>query len=174
MFSSTAGTQIPYTAIEVEYGTENLHNRIVVSTPTGTVTAEDSTSQASFGYLSRDFPTLLSTDAQATSLANYLLGQYKNPTFRIRRLGVMVNDLTTAQRAEVVGLDLGDRVRVTFTPNNIGTAIVKDLTVEQIDHDLEPLGAATQVHRMVLGLSERVTAFVLNLDTLDGPAPLGF
>jgi len=174
MFSSTAGTQIPYTAIEVEYGTEQLHNRVVVTTPTGTVTTGDATSQGAYGLLSRDFPTLLSTDAQATDLADFLLARYKDPTFRIRKLGVMVNDLTTAQQAEVVGLDLGDRVRVTFTPNNVGSAIVKDLTVEQIDHDLEPLGVTTQVHRMVLGLSEAVSAFTLDVDTLDSSSPYGF
>lgn len=174
LFSSTAGTQIPYTAIEVEYGTEQLHNRVVVTTPTGTVTTGDATSQGAYGLLSRDFPTLLSTDAQATDLADFLLARYKDPTFRIRKLGVMVNDLTTAQQAEVVGLDLGDRVRVTFTPNNVGSAIVKDLTVEQIDHDLEPLGVTTQVHRMVLGLSEAVSAFTLDVDTLDSSSPYGF
>ena len=170
-----AGTGIAYTSIELEYGTEQLHNRIVVTTPGGTSTANDTTSQGEYGLIARNVDTLLSTTAQAGDLAGYLLARYKDPRVRIRRLGVMVSALEPGEQQALAALDLGSRVEVTFTPNGIPPAIVKDLTVDLIEHTLQPRDATTLVHTMNLTVSDlQTTAFTLDVDVLDGPAVLGF
>lgn len=171
---NAAGTGIPYTTIEVEYGTELLHNNIVVTFPGGTSTVSDQDSIDQYTRDSLDVGTLLSTSAQASDLANFLLTKYKQPVFRIRKLDVMVSAQTDGVQQALAAVELGDRVRVEFTPNSVPPEIVKDLTVDLIEHTLEPRSSVTVLHRMVLGLSETPTAFTLDVDTLDSSSPYGF
>jgi len=176
-FTDVVGSGIPYTSIDVEYGTEQLHNLIRVTYPSGTSVAEDATSQGAYGVVTRDFPTLLSSSAQGEDMAGFLLGKYKDPTLRVRKLGVMLSGLAAADKASVLGLDLGDVVRVVFTPNKVGPAIDRVLVVDGISHDIEPRAATSEVHRMMLTLSATETAFILDdssFGVLDGSNGYGF
>lgn len=176
-FTDVIGSGIPYTSIEVEYGTEQLHNRIRVTYPSGTSVAEDATSQGAYGVVTRDFQTLLSSSTQGDDMAGFLLGKYKDPTLRVRKLGIMLSALAPADKASVLGLDLGDVVRVVFTPNKVGSAINRMLVVDGISHDIEPRAATSEVHRMMLTLSATETAFILDdssFGVLDGSNGYGF
>ena len=176
-FTDVIGSGIPYTSIEVEYGTEQLHNRIRVTYPSGTSVAEDATSQGAYGVVTRDFQTLLSSSTQGDDMAGFLLGKYKDPRLRVRKLGIMLSALAPADKASVLGLDLGDVVRVVFTPNKVGSAINRVLVVDGISHDIEPRAATSEVHRMMLTLSATETAFILDdssFGVLDGSNGYGF
>jgi hypothetical protein len=156
------GTGIPYQGIDVLYGTEELYTNVVVTrsngtAAVGTATAADATSQAAYGINTLAVETLLSSDAQATDLAQYLLGKYQTPTYRVDALDVILEGMTSTQAGQVCGLELADVVKVTFTPNRIGTAIQQFALVDGIEHRINP-----NAHTIRLTLSATEVGFVLD------------
>jgi hypothetical protein len=156
------GTGIPYQGIDVLYGTEELYTNVVVTrsngtAAVGTATAADATSQAAYGINTLAVETLLSSDAQATDLAQYLLGKYQTPTYRVDALDVILEGMTSTQAGQVLGLELADVVKVTFTPNRIGTAIQQFALVDGIEHRINP-----NAHTIRLTLSATEVGFVLD------------
>jgi hypothetical protein len=64
---------------------------------------------------------------------------------RIKELEFEMNALPNTQQATVLDLELGDGVRVIFTPNGIGDPINRELAVEGIEHDTNPRGHIARV-----------------------------
>lgn len=158
------GSGIPYTAISASYGSEELRNRITVTVLNGgTATAEDATSVTDYGgidYAIRD--TLLADATQAQSLADELLNRYSVPRLRIDGVEVVLNDLTSAQVTEIIGLELGDLVRIIFTPSGIGNALDQFAQLDEIAHTIDP-----GVHRVRLSFSNgQPQALVLDSPTM--------
>lgn len=156
------GAGIPYQGIDVLYGTEELYTATVVTrnngtAAVGTASASNATAQAAYGITTLNVETLLSTDAQATELANYLLGKYQAPTYRVDALDVILEGMTSSQAGQVLGLELADVVKVTFTPNSIGDAIVQYALVDGIEHNITP-----NAHHVRLTLSATEVGFVLD------------
>lgn len=137
---SDAGTAIPYQDITVDYGTELLYNRVTVARSGGTVqTAVDSASQSDYGIVSLDLNGLLSnSDASANAIANFLIGKYSQPELRFATMTVQLAGLGTADQTTVLGVELGDIVRVEYQPNQIGSRIVKDVQVIGLRHAASP------------------------------------
>jgi hypothetical protein len=130
------GTGIPFTALDVEYGSENLYNVITVTSPYGTAIASDSLSQTNYGISALDVSSLVSTQAQAESLADFLLKRYKNPEYRFRAVTVNVDSLTDVQRAAILSMELGAIAQVKFTPNGISPGLDVYNLVIRIDHSV--------------------------------------
>ena len=156
------GTGIPYQGIDVLYGTEELYTNVIVTrsngtATVGTATAADATSQAAYGINTLAVETLLSSDAQATDLAQYLLGKYQTPTYRVDALDVILEGMTSTQAGQILSLELADVVKVTFTPNRIGTAIQQFALVDGIEHRINP-----NAHTIRLTLSATEVGFVLD------------
>jgi hypothetical protein len=59
--------------------------------------------------------------------------------------------------SQLLDLELGDAVRVVFTPNGIGDPISRYVAIDSIEHDIRPTD-----HRMVFGLSQTIGAFILD------------
>ena len=142
------GTGIPFVDVQVVYGSELLYNFIQVERNNGgTATASDSDSQNSYGVIALVQSNLLmSTDAQAQDLADYLLGKYSEPEYRFERLTVVLEDLTPAQQASILSLEIGDISEIKFTPNQTGTQIDKYASIIAIEHDIRPMS-----HRITYG-----------------------
>jgi hypothetical protein len=132
------GTGIPFTNIEIEYGTEFLFTRVEVEWTGGVVTAEDVSASENYGLTTYRQKTLLGTLEDAEDFALFLVERYRNPTVRIKGLQVQVNTLTAAQQEAIVDLDLGKIVFVRFTPNGIGEPIFRELAVDGIEHVITP------------------------------------
>lgn len=130
------GTGIPFSGINVVYGSELLYNRVVVTRVGGTPqTAEDIDSQNSYGISSLNLDNLLFTnDSDALALAQYLVGQYSEPEYRFDSVTIQMSELTTAQQNALLTLELTDQVRIKFTPNKIGSPIVKYAGITGIEH----------------------------------------
>jgi hypothetical protein len=145
---SDDGTGIPFVELGVVYGSELLYNRIIVSRLNGgTAIADDTDSQNAYGISVLEVENILvATDSDATSLASYLLGQYSEPEYRFETLGVALEDLSDANTATVLGVELGDVVQIKFTPNGVGTQIDKYARVIAVDHSI-----VTGSHRLVFG-----------------------
>ncbi len=124
--AGTAGS-VPFAAVEIDYGTELLFNRVSVdATGFNKQTVEDAVSIDSYGVKSLSIAALpLASETQALDLANYLLGLYSQPVTRFASVTVNLHGLTTAQQKLMLPLDIGTVIRVTYTPNKVSTAIDK-------------------------------------------------
>jgi len=130
------GTGIPFSNISVVYGSELLYNRVVVTRNGGNPqTSEDIDSQAAYGISTLNLDGLLfDNDGDALELANFLVGQYSEPEYRFDSLTVQMSELSTVQQNQLLALELTDQVRIKFTPNNIGSQIVKYAEITGIEH----------------------------------------
>jgi len=145
------GTGIPYSGIQVVYGSELLYNEVVVSNVGGgTATASDLTSQGEYGIRNLSLTDLLgANDQQSIDLAVKYADLYSEPEYRVERLDVQLHDLEPAEQETVLDLEIGSVCKVEFTPNGIGDPIERFLTVISIKHDVNP-----EIHVTRLGFQE--------------------
>lgn len=151
------GTAIPYTAITIEYGTEQLYNSISLTRLNGgTAVAVGTASQTEYGIaeLSKT-GYLLDSDDDLDELAAYLLGLYEEPVYRINGLSLVMDGLSADQRRQVAALDVASQVQVTFSPP-VGPDIVQFATVDRVSHSMSPA-----IHTVSLQLSQAQPAFIL-------------
>lgn len=134
------GTGIKYGQMRVVFGTEQLHNEVVVSSViTGnTAVALDSESISEYGLLNLTLTDLLmDTDEQATDLAIFLASKYSQPEYRFESVDIQFSNLTPAEQQQILGLELGDVCKVTFTPGNVPPAIVRYAEIIGIQHEVD-------------------------------------
>jgi hypothetical protein len=156
------GQGVPFQDIAISYGIEEMRNRVTVTLADegGTATAINSASVVEYGPI--DFglsDSLVSDVGQAQQLADYLVNTFGEPQVRVDSLAVNLAGLNSQQTGRVLGLELGDVVRVLFTPSGIGDQIEQVAVVDSIEHSIQP-----QQHTIRFGLSEARIGF-----TLDSP-----
>lgn len=156
------GTALPYVGIGVDYGSEMLVNSASVTWMAGTAVAgtavsSDATSQAAYGVKAATYDTLLGSEADAQDLADWIVARRKDPQFRIKNLTVNLDGLTAAEQDSVLGLELGGVCRVEFTPNAVGSAVVRYATVDAIEHSATPAR-----HDVTFTLSQTLAGLILN------------
>ena len=135
---SDDGTGVPFSNIQVVYGSELLYNYVQIERNNGgTAIVSDSDSINTYGQQALIKPNLLmNSDADALSLANYLLSRYSEPEYRFETLTVQLEALSSGDQADVLGIEIGDVAEIKFTPNNVGTQINKYASIIRIDHDI--------------------------------------
>jgi hypothetical protein len=146
------GTGIRYTDLAVMYGSENLANEIVVSSKitTTTVTANDTDSQGAYGIFNLTLTDLLTAfDSELENLATFLARRFSQPDYKFDSLNVRLNNLNLTQQNQLLNLELGDVVKVSFTPSSIPPAIVKYAEIIRIQQTVDVSGE----HIINLGLS---------------------
>jgi hypothetical protein len=122
---SDDGTAVNYQAISAIYGSELLYNNSVVTSGTGTATASDATSIQIYGQRDLEQATYLDSDFQLQLLADYLVTRYADPEFRFEAVSVNLDDVTDAQRIDIMNTELAEVVKVVFTPSGIPPAVVQ-------------------------------------------------
>jgi hypothetical protein len=123
----------------------------------GTAVATDATAVAAYGVMEQTYDTLLGSSADAANLGAWLVGQYAQPQYRVDSIGVNLAGLTSAQVNQVLALELGDNVLVTWTPNAMGSAISQYASIDSIEHQASP-----RAHTVTLTMSESTAAFILD------------
>ena len=120
-------TAIPFTDVNIVYGSENLYNRIVLENDEvipDTGFAEDLESQALYGVRSYDKSGLLvQNPADLQFLSDYLLARFSQPQYRFETVTVSLDNIETAQQNLVLDLEIGDIVQVKFLPSQVPPAI---------------------------------------------------
>jgi hypothetical protein len=175
VFSDVAGSGIPFAPAEVEYGSEQLYNQVTVTSPNGVATANGALSQTRYGILERDVETLLSTQTQVEDYADFLVGRYDEPEYRFARIAVDMDNLTSAQKAEMFALDMGSVIQINFTPNGLGDPIQRYGLVISLGHNVSP-----DDHMMTIGVGSLQTSLFVIGDPEFGtigegaPGVLGF
>jgi len=135
------GTGTPYRSVFVDFTTESVLNRVTVQRTGGTAqTATDTTSIGLYFTQAETITnSLLSTDAQALTLANYLLNGSPSPRFS--GVTTFFGSLTTGQKNAVAAVEIGDTISVkrTFTSGSPLT-VTEELAVEGIEHRVDTRG----------------------------------
>jgi len=145
------GTGVPYSAIQVVYGSELLYNEVVISNVGGgTATASDLDSQGTYGIRNLSITDLLgASDEQSVELALDLAQQYSQPEFRVENLVIDVHALEAADQNRVLGIEIGDVCEIIFRPNDIGDPLERFGRVIALKEDITP-----EVHIVRLGFQE--------------------
>ena len=131
------GSGIPYQSMQVVYGSELLYNEVVVSSSVtaATAIAVDEDSQTAYGVANLTLSDLpLATDQELVDTAVFLASKYSTPEYRFEQIEVLLDDLTESEQNQILDLEIGDVVRIKFTPNNIPPAISKVAQVISISH----------------------------------------
>jgi len=132
------GTGIPYTLVSVIFGTELLFNEVTTTNSTQSATAINSTSVNLYGKRDLDRATFLSDLTQLENLSEFLSQRFADPEFRFEVLEIDLSNLETAEREEMIGLELGDVVEVKFTPSGIPPAIERFGRVISLSSNFQP------------------------------------
>ena len=170
------GTGYPYRAVNVDFESDKIVNLVFVTTINDhTGTAEDTASQAKYFVQSEALTdTFLNSDADAETLAAYLLNGEPEPTFNVVTVGFP--EMTDAQRDTIATADIGDTIAITktFVNGATTTTLTQELAVEGLRHEITVRGG----HETTFYTSPTTIVFELLLDdatygTLDGSNVLG-
>ena len=153
---------IPYRDIAVVWGTEEMKNSVSITytsggSVAGTAIADDTTAQAAYGIMDASYATILSSPVEASALASWLVGLYAQPQYRVDSLTVRLEAISAANKASVLDLELGDVVKVEFTPSGIGAVVSQIVSIDQISHEI-----SIDSHDVTFTLSEALAAFILD------------
>jgi hypothetical protein len=135
------GTGVPYMQMTNNYGDELLYNYIALDSPAGSPqTASDPTSIALYQAQQYSKLDLLnSTTAELDSMADYLLGRYKNPVVRFTGVETQLAALDSTDQDACLSVDLTDIVSVTkgFTAGS-PSSITQTLITSGVIHEIRP------------------------------------
>lgn len=161
------GSGIPYQGMQVVYGSELLYNDVVLTTYAGaTAIAGNTNSQQTYGVLTLSQSNLLmSTTTAAEELAAWYSKLYADPEFRFESVNVVMNDLTVDQQNEILDLELGDSVKIVFTPGNPAKApaIEKYAEIIRLDHTVDSIK-----HTVSIGFATLDFAYLVLDDSVFG------
>lgn len=157
------GSGIPFTLTAVNYGSELLYNQAIVVSNAGTATADNDRSQTAYGVTSVELDTLVSTQGQLQNLADFLVQKFGDPEYRFETIRVNLDTVGSANKATCLGLEIGDIINITFTPNNIGSPIQQYGQIIRINHEIE-----TSRHDMFISVSSLDWTFLVLDDSVFG------
>lgn len=114
-------------------------NEVTVTSPTipSGVVAGDDTTQAVYGVQARSIETIARSPRDAESVGRYLVLKYAEPQLRADTWTVKPERKPVVW-STVLGLELGDRVIVERTPQNVGDQIQIPLYLEYIQEKVTP------------------------------------
>lgn len=130
---------LSYQSMKIVYGTELLYNQAIITRNGGIAqTANNSTSQQTYGVRVISESTLHNDDTDAARIAAWWVAMYSAPEFRFESIDVSLNDATFAEQSQILGLNIGELAQITFTPNGIPPAITKYAKLIGINHNADP------------------------------------
>lgn len=137
-FAKNGTGGVPFRNLDVNYGSERLFNTVAIGRLNGaTAISVSQESVQQFGARSLQFSDLLFVDdAQAQNLADFYANFYAFPEYRFAALEVDLTQINADQTEDVLAIELGDTVKISFTPNNIPPEIVRFVQVIGIDHEI--------------------------------------
>lgn len=144
-WATLAATGIPtspidFTERDLKVASESdlIVNKVNV-TRTGGVkqTASDADSEAAYGPSDLSYSDLpLASDTLSLNLAQFILGQKKDPAVRIRSVTIAPRR-SAAIMTEALSRRLMDRIAVGFTPAGGGSAVLQECFIIGIEHEID-------------------------------------
>lgn len=129
-------TQVgPDTAVQVDLA--RVVNDLTVSRPAGaTYRVHDAASVAAYGQRSATETLYAATDDALRLAAEWRVLRYSQPAPRIPAISINLLPMTADEAAAVLGLEIGDRVRVTSMPASTPGGTTVDLVVEGMEEQV--------------------------------------
>lgn len=161
------GTGIGYNNMVINYGSEDLVNEVVASSiiTTNETIATAPDSKQEYGIFNNTYTDLLlSTDEQVETFATTILAKNNQPVYRFKEITIRLNDLSAADSAAVLNLELGDFVSVTFTPSKVPPAITRYAQIIRLNHSADVSGE----HTVTFGLDTLNFTYLVLDDTIFG------
>jgi len=135
---SSEGDGVPFTEIEVVYGSELLYNRVEITNIEDFVVTGDSVnSQTAYGIVTLSRNNFLADVTEAAIAVVTLLNRYDEPEYRFERILVDITDLPALQQAQLLGSELTNVARIKFQPNNVGAVIDRYAQIIGIKHSID-------------------------------------
>ena len=157
------GTDTAYSGLSIDFSTDQVINRATVERVGGTAQSDSNATSIALYQTQAVSKTgsFLSSDAQALTLAEYLLSP--DPEARFSDVQVNFAALTTLQKNAVAILEIGDTIQITRNFSSGSPAsIVSELPVEGLEHSIDPRSG----HKMRIYTSPTVIVYELILDDL--------
>jgi hypothetical protein len=134
------GTGVGYSNLLNEFGDELLFNEVLVSSPAGVADAFRQDSIDQYGLSTLSYTDVLNDSVIGLQdLADRFLEQYQFPQVRFTGLSVELAGLSSGDRADVLGLDLGDLVTVKRTfASGLPLSVTQQLFVSGVRHRISP------------------------------------
>ena len=162
VFSDTGNT--PYDNIVVEFDQQTVINNANVTLESGGALQNASDASSISEYFTQTkaiTDSLLSTNAQALTLASYLLNPLPEPRFT--SVSTTFASLTDVQKTALAPIEIGDTVSATKSfASGSPLAVQQNLAVEGIDHVID----VNTGHRMTLWTSPTVIVYAFVLDDI--------
>jgi len=168
---SDDGADVSFSAGGYTQEVDDVLNAVTVSLVSGSSSeATNSSSITTYGRKSETVNTLLPNLDLALSMAQGVVLQRKDVLTRIRPVEPAI-ELTAANWATVLGLEIGDRVRLEMTPSRTGSQLQQSATVEgiSIEAHLSHTRASFEASPI-----PTVSWFVVGTSTVGGAAVLAF
>jgi hypothetical protein len=171
---SDDGADAGYETLGFEYTELDVQNDITVTTPTYTTNSRNSTSITAVGRQSETVATLLTNSQLSADMAAGLVYQRKDPSYRSAPIRCNPG-ATPSLWAAILGLELGDRIRLEVTPAGVGSQHVEVMTVEQISWRLVGrVDVEMQWEITVQGSPVHTGFFMIDSSSVDGPDFVGY
>jgi len=157
-------------SVQVVYGSELLYNDVTVARQGGgTAIALDVASINEYGSRALNISNMqMANDVDLLDIAVGFAAQFSQPEYRFEGLNLSLQNKSSAVQAEILALEIGDICKVSFTPNNIGDAIVRYVEVIRIEHQVDTLS-----HVVQLGFQETRYAPLVLDDAVFGKLDVG-
>tara|TARA_R110002020_G_scaffold369336_4_gene581194 strand:+ start:4567 stop:5787 length:1221 start_codon:yes stop_codon:yes gene_type:complete len=154
---------VPISSIEVDSSTDQIFNTVKLTrNGGGTETRTDSTSETTYGKSELSKTDLLfDDDTELGELADFLLARHKDVAYEITSVSIIVDGLSTAQRATVGALEVADPLQVVFSPS-VGAQISQFATLDRVEHSFT---RAEPNHVVTLSMSQAQPSFILDSAT---------
>jgi len=173
--SSRRLPELPAADVTLDYTDATIANMVRVTRVGGTEqVAQDAASQQ-LNLIRTHKPStdlLMQTDAVALDYAGFLLHQTKDPELRLTSFVILPQADPDNLYPLVLGLDFGDRIRITYNPPGGGT-ITREVFIRGITHSIEQ---GKWITVFTLQSAARWSFMVLDHNTLGkiGENALGF
>lgn len=138
-FTDVQPSSYPYTDLGYAFDRTRVYNTATVTRDNGEPRSyTDATSTTANGPRTLGVDgVLMQSDEEAYDLAVALVGRYKDPAQRYERIGVNMRSAPATLYAAIGTLELGDKVSAARTPQSLGNATNRTLTVEGIAHTFD-------------------------------------
>jgi hypothetical protein len=112
---------------------------------------------------SYELDTLVSTQTQLQNLADFLVQKYGDPEYRFESISINLNNVSAPQKVTCLGLEIGDVISISFTPNNIGSPIQQFGQIIRLGHSID-----SDRHDMFISVSSLDWSFLVLDDQVFG------
>lgn len=162
------GSGVGYKTIEAVFGSEELFNKVTVTSPAGNETRSNSSSIGEYGERDLLRNTFLSSSDEVGQLADFLVDRFELPEFRFQGITIDLRAQSEQVKNDILDLELGNIVEVKFTPNEIPPQIIRYGKIIGIQQQVTP-----QVQEVILRLQTTEGALLVLDDQVFGRLDAG-